>query len=309
MLLIVARLLQYSGALVLLGSALFCMYGSGDGELLLPQIQRRQWPRRILVIAALSAMAGTVLWVMAETVLFSGEPADGTDPAAVWVVFSETRFGRVCLLRLGLLFISLVASGVIVRRNVLLGTQAVLASVILATFAWTGHGAMTAGWPGAIHLGGDLVHLWAAGVWIGALPPLIILIWQAHRSRFPGDARAAQRGLEWFSAIGSAVVAALIVSGLINSWFLIGVANSRAVSGTSYGRTLLVKLGLFAVMLVLAAANRFWLTPRLRTSQSTDTLAALHALRLSVVAETATAVLVLGVIGVLGTLAPPISGE
>jgi copper resistance protein D len=78
------------------------------------------------------------------------------------------------------------------------------------------------------------------------------------------SARAACYGLDRFSAIGSAVIVSLILSGLINSWFLIGVANWRALFTTAYGVALLIKLALFALMLALAAMNRFRWAPRLR---------------------------------------------
>jgi putative copper resistance protein D len=56
-------------------------------------------------------------------------------------------------------------------------------------------------------------------------------------------------------------VATLVVSGLVNSWFLVGSLSSLLT--TLYGQILLCKLALFAAMLALAAANRFWLVPRI----------------------------------------------
>ena len=202
----------------------------------------------------------------------------------------------------------------ITRLKTLWGVQAALATAVIATFAWTGHGAMGSGWPGAIHLGGDVLHLWVAGVWSGALLPLGILILGALRSQQSDDTHAACYGLDRFSAIGTVVVATLILSGLINSWFLIGISNWRALFTTTYGMALLIKLGLFALMLVLAAMNRFRLAPRLRHELADDkedrsTAAPLRALKTSVFIETALAVLILSAVGVLGTLAPPISGE
>jgi putative copper resistance protein D len=84
---------------------------------------------------------------------------------------------------------------------------------------------MDSGWSGAIHVAGDVLHLLVAGVWFGALAPLGILIFGALGSNESADARAACYVLDRFSAIGSAVIGLLILSGLINRWFLIGVAN------------------------------------------------------------------------------------
>jgi putative copper resistance protein D len=105
----------------------------------------------------------------------------------------------------------------------------------------------------------------------------------------------------------------LIVSGLINSWFLIGVTNWRALFTTAYGFALLIKLVLFALMLVLAAMNRFRWAPRLRhgleNERHPSTLASLRELKTSLSIEIALAALVLLAVGVLGTLPPPASGE
>jgi putative copper resistance protein D len=229
-------------------------------------------------------------------------------------VFSETRFGRACLWRLGLLLISLAACWSFARLSNLWRVQVALGTLVLATFAWTGHGAMDSGWQGAIHAAGDVVHLWAAGVWLGALLPLGILIIGALRSEDSNDeARAVAYGLDRFSAIGSVVIASLIVSGLINSWFLIGVSHWFALFTTAYGVVLLIKLVLFALMLGLAAMNRLRFAPRLRHELEhkldRGTSARLRALKTSVSIETALATLVLLAVGALGTLAPPISGE
>jgi putative copper resistance protein D len=41
-----------------------------------------------------------------------------------------------------------------------------------------------------------------------------------------------------------------------------GMSTCFALIGTEYGRLLTLKLALFAVILVLTATNRLWLTPR-----------------------------------------------
>jgi putative copper resistance protein D len=304
-----SRFLQFSGALVLLGSSLFCLYGV-EGS---PVPERRRSSRRVLTISALTAAAGTVLWVMAETALFSGDINEAVDRSAVWFVFSETRFGRAALWRVGLLVLAALTTRFIRRPRVLWSVTVVLGTAVIATFAWTGHGAMQSGWTGALHVGGDIVHLWVAGVWLGALVPLATAVASALRTQNRDDVRAACYGLDRFSSIGSLVVATLALTGLINSWFLIGVANWFAAFKTPYGVTLLIKLALFAAMLSLAALNRFRFAPELRSSleggHDETTLAPLRALMKSVSLETSLAALVLLSVAVLGTLAPPSASE
>lgn len=69
-----------------------------------------------------------------------------------------------------------------------------------------------------------------------------------------------------FSGMGYAAVATPVGGGVVNSWLLIG-SVSKLVQ-TSYGQILVVKLALFAGMLALAIANRFWLVPALLTTQA-----------------------------------------
>ncbi|MEO6516768.1 MAG: copper homeostasis membrane protein CopD [Steroidobacteraceae bacterium] len=309
-----ARLLQFAGALVALGASLFQGYGFRVASLQSPPMQRnRRWLRHLLLASAAAACVGTILWIMAETVLFSGDPRDATRFSAVWVVFSDTRFGRVCLLRLGLLVAFIAASATMHRARLGWVVQSILASLIIATFAWTGHGAMDSGLAGLIHATADILHLWVAGVWFGALAPITILIVLALRSVDIEDTRAAYFGLERFSAIGIAVVIALTITGLVNSWFLVGISNWRTAFASAYGQTLFVKLGVFGLMLLLAAANRFWLTPRLGAAMNhadgQRSSSSLRALRYSLLAESSLAALLVGAVAVLGTLAPPNSGE
>ncbi len=112
----------------------------------------------------------------------------------------------------------------------------------------------------AVHVASDAAHLLAAGAWIGGLVPLgsILLGYSMGDSEPSVD---VDRILLRFSSMGYVAVATLIASGLINSWLLVGSVSNLLT--TLYGQILLVKLGLFGAMLALAAANRFWLVPRM----------------------------------------------
>jgi putative copper resistance protein D len=104
------------------------------------------------------------------------------------------------------------------------------------------------------------------------------------------------------------VVATIVVTGLINSWFMVGIGNLSSLATTLYGQLLLTKLALFAVMLALAALNRFRLTPAFEHSiAAADHRGALGALRKSLAFETACVTAILALVALLGTLAPPAS--
>jgi putative copper resistance protein D len=89
----------------------------------------------------------------------------------------------------------------------------------------------------------------------------------------------------------------------VNAWFLVG--SVPALASTAYGRLLVAKLGVFAAMLALAAANRWRLTPALLAPG--DALAPgdlRRRLYRQVMVEQALGLLVLVIVAVLGTLDP-----
>jgi putative copper resistance protein D len=104
--------------------------------------------------------------------------------------------------------------------------------------------------------------------------------------------------------MGTLIVAVLLVSGTINYIFTVGLTLSGLIDSL-YGRLLLLKLGLFSIMLALAAANRFRLAPALeKAMHDVDVSDAVVALKHSLYLETGLAVCILGLVAWLGTLNP-----
>ena len=307
--LIGARLMQYAGACVLFGTPLFFLYGTRF-QIEVRVVDRWAWERRVLGIAALVALIGALTWIMAETFQLRGDETDTIGPYAVWTVLSQTRFGLACLIRIVLLMLSLAACIAIRCPNLLCRVEIFLGVAITSSFAWTGHGATQIGKTAGMHLAADLFHLLAAATWIGALLPLTVLAFRARRSGVIADGAALRQGLHAFSAIGLWVVAALALSGVLNSIFLLDLAHWRDVPSSLYGKVLLAKLVLFGAMLALAALNRFRMTPALDRAfeRPSSHASAVHAARLALSMESLLAVLLLGAVSVLGTLAPPDSG-
>jgi putative copper resistance protein D len=107
--------------------------------------------------------------------------------------------------------------------------------------------------------------------------------------------------------MGVVAVAVLMLTGLGNAGFLI--RDTHALLTTDYGRVLLLKLGLFVLMLVFAARNRFGLMPRLASPGAvvmSDADPTLSALRRSVLCEQVLGVLLLVAANILGALPPPL---
>jgi copper transport protein len=119
----------------------------------------------------------------------------------------------------------------------------VAAIALLALPMLVGHASA----PGPSHLlsvPSDLVHVLGASVWIGGLFALVALVPAGRRS----DA------VRQFAPIAVAAVVAIAVTGVLRA-----VGDLSAVSQlwtTSYGRAILVKTGLFLVILGLAALAR-----------------------------------------------------
>lgn len=135
------------------------------------------------------------------------------------------------------------------------------------------------------------VHLLAVGVWIGGLPWLLLGL-------RPDDGGRRERAAV-FAVLATVALAVVAVTGLLRA--IPEVGSIHGLFHTSFGVTLLVKAGLFLVLLGLGARNHFVLVPRVRTEEGTGGIA---PLRRSVVAEVAVAVVILAVTGVLSELPP-----
>lgn len=213
---------------------------------------------------------------------------------------------RVALLLLAALLGFLPAA----MPRVRLGLQSATSAVALASLAWTGHGAADEGSRGLIHLAADIIHLLAAGVWVGALAGLLVLL---ARTRSGGSDRAdrialAHRALAGFATVGSVAVALIVATGIMNSWFLVGFANISLLASSLYGRLLILKLLVFSGMIGLAGLNRFKLTPAITARDGALAADSIRSIRRSVALEASLALIVLGLVAWLGTLAPPASG-
>jgi putative copper resistance protein D len=300
---VAGRLLQFAAAAVLGGGSLFFLYGISPDR-------RVRWPVLLMRFAGGLGAVGTLGWLMAQAGQMGETPRAAFDPATVWSVAMETGFGRVALMRLGVFLLAFAATFSRWRGRGYWLFMAALGVAASASFAWTGHGVRDDGPAGALHLAADVLHLLAASVWIGALAALAVLAILASRETSPGAGRDSLTGLVRFSGIGVAVVAVLVASGLVNSWYLVGPSGLGRMLTSLYGQLLLAKLALFGLMLALAAANRYRHTPRLERAleASNQTGAPLRSAMISVLTETALAIVVLALVSWLGTISPPIEG-
>ena len=284
-----ARWLEFAAAALLFGAPLFFLNGIDEVEV------RRVWPRWLSPACAIAIIGGAILALGLQTAAMTGEAAKATDLKSLEEVLMGTTFGHGTGARILLAALAYVAALTAAGRGAWLLT-ALAGSGVLASFAWTGHGAADEGVKGLLHLSADVFHLLAAGAWIGALAGLMALLFRG------GSNQAVRIGLTRFSGVATLIVAVLLASGIVSVWLLIGPEHIVSGLATDYGRLLIAKVALFVLMLGLAGMNRLVLTPRLAEESASG------ALKWSIGIETAAALAVLAVVAVMGTLPPPMAG-
>lgn len=301
------RFALYANLMLLFGMPLFGLYALKGAE----RLHSNVLPVRALSIwLALLATGLSVLSIIAMTASMAGVSLFEVDRASVSSMISETPMGNAWQARmaalLGTLYLAVVLGGR--NRPTWLVLVSFGAATALASLAWTGHGAASEGIAGTRHLIADIVHLLASGAWIGALAALGVMLFRSSAKMTDDHLRLTHRALDGFSLVGTVIVGLIVASGLVNSYMLVGPAHVLSLPSTLYGQLLMTKLALFGVMLALAAANRFHLTPAFdQAIKENGTIKSIALLRRSLIFEASAALLILGLVAWLGTLEPPMS--
>jgi copper transport protein len=107
-----------------------------------------------------------------------------------------------------------------------------------------------------------------------------------------------------FSRIAMVSVLMILASGLILLWQIIGSVDG--FWATHYARILLVKLSIFAVVMLAAMKSRHWVERGLKHAVASHRTSAVRSLSASVATETVLVIAVLGAASVLVTSSPGI---
>ena len=273
--LLLTRWVHFASVFVLFGSTLSWIYAPGG------LARARRETDSLLRIAALFAAISGLGWLAAILANMAGGFAAVVDPETLALFLGDAQFGPVALARLALLAAALglaawPAGGAFWRGGLLL-----VGALLLIDQAWLGHAAQS----GAM-IAVYCVHVLAAALWLGGLPPLLLVLREAEGD----EARGVLTRFSWVAALA---VGAILLTGLLNARFHHNF-DPALWPGSDYGRVLMVKSLLVGVMLALAAANRFVFMKR----------AAWRALRLAVAAEIALGLLVLAAAALLGVTPP-----
>ncbi|EWM11301.1 LigA protein [Kutzneria sp. 744] len=247
---VLARLVDYLGIALFLG-------GSSFVALLWPAGSAVRATRRVITTGWLLGATGAVATLVLEGV-WAGAGPIGL-PLVTQVL--ATDFGRVWLaiallwLLAGVVLADLLQRKELAARSVAWRTGALAVGLgLLRAVGLTGH---TSDAGTALVEIADLVHLLGMALWIGGLAVLLFGVLpraQGPRS-WPRVVPAATHDSRWSASARSWWPA------LVLAWQTLGSVD--ALLHTDYGRILLVKIGVLAVVLAAAQASKSWVGRRL----------------------------------------------
>ncbi|MFE9177845.1 copper resistance protein CopC [Streptomyces sp. NPDC007126] len=254
----IARYLSYLAAALLIGAAAFVALCRPPDPAPL---------RRPLVAAWWTLLAATLALLVLRAPYEAGTgPSAALDPAALRDTLT-TRPGALLLTRLGLLLpvalylarAARAARAVRVDRvdrgdrrrggRPLAAAVGVVLAVGLA-LTWAAGEHASAGIQVPVAMTSSVLHLLATAVWLGGLVALLVTLRAPRPSPDPAGVVAR------FSRTAFAAVSVLVVTGVYQSWR--GLGSWQALTGSTYGRLLLAKVVLVAVLLAAAAVSRRW---------------------------------------------------
>ncbi|WP_330339016.1 copper resistance CopC/CopD family protein [Streptomyces sp. NBC_00557] len=246
----IARYLAYLAVAVLLGTAAFVGYCRPPTAA----------PLRTPVLAA----AWTLLGTTTALYLLRAPYEEGAPPAVSLGALSHTattRPGALLLIRLALLILA----GTVIaflrarRRRLPRRTTLAVAAAVSVPLAltWTAADHASAGVQVPLAIASATLHLLAMAAWVGGLAAVLRTL---RRTSLATVAR--------FSRLAFASVTVLVVTGVYQSWR--GLGSWQALSGTTYGRTLLAKLAAVTALLLAAACSRAWTTRVARESRTAE---------------------------------------
>lgn len=278
-------------------------------------VRRADDRRRAARLSAWAAVVGIVATILAVPVqaiaVTGGGLLEVLRPAVLGEVLASS-FGQGTLVRL----VWLIVLAVFVARGAALLPCAVAAAAALGSFLLDGHQRSVE--PMWLLMGSDIVHLGAGAVWFGGLVLLVLLV----RSRsIDDDAVGAARLVSRFSSVALVSFIAVSLAGTAMSWTLVRTPN--ALITTTYGWTLMAKVGLVGLVVLVALYNRQRLVPAIAARavpaggsvdagdavETTDAVVrrsrvAWRQLRTTLTIEVSLLVAVLAVTGALVTIQP-----
>jgi copper resistance protein D len=309
------RALHFAATLMAAGVVFFIVFVAAPALRAAPGDKRLRavlWPKLAFIawFSLVLALGSGAVWLVLTAASMSGEaPADVFSGGVLETVLTQTHFGLAWTARfifaciLGATFVPLLWTK---PSPAWIDAAALLAaSAFVGALAWAGHAVGGQDVEAIVHPAADILHLVAAAAWVGALVPLALLLATADKDE--ASVAIARAAVLRFSTLGIAAVGTLLLTGIVNSWYLVG--SVAALTGSYYGQLLLAKIALFLVMVAIAAVNRERLAQRLMQSASMPateraTFGAISQLRRNATVKALAGAAVICIVAVLGTRAP-----
>lgn len=243
-------------ALLVGGAALrFCRPGRPVDATAGVEPEGARWPRSLGWGVLLTA---TVAQLFVHGPAGQGHPLTKVFDRALLSATLETREGYALVARILLLAVVAAVGEALLRRPWGAAPAAVLVLVLGTTWSATSH-ASTGSWQ-PLALLSTTVHLTAMAVWAGGLFGMVLLLGSGG-----ADADAERRVIAArFSRLALVAVAVLAGTGLYQAFR--EVSGFSELTGTSYGRLVLIKTGILAVVIAVAAVGRARLARRTANS-------------------------------------------
>ena len=166
-------------------------------------------------------------------------------------MLSNTQFGKTWIIQIDCLFFLLISIFFLKKerlKRIFIWISFILGIGLLLLKSFTSHAAASTNALFTISL--DFLHLLSASIWIGSLVALIALI---PVSRKVETMKQYLDSIQRFSKWGIMLVIVLSFSGFVGS--LSYIPNLRALLSSDYGRILLGKVLLLAIMIIFATVN------------------------------------------------------
>jgi copper resistance protein D len=181
-------------------------------------------------------------------------------------------------------------------------TLAVLALPLVASRSLMSHAAaLREG--AAVAITADAIHSIATALWAGGLMALCRILFLAAK-RWPQPASWLAEIINRFSRVALVSVALIIATGAYQSWIHVG--GFETLVNTDYGKTLILKLAFFVLMLGLGALNFLSTKPLLKNlARADDNQTSAHKISLRRIAvESIIGLLIFSATGLLTVLPP-----
>ncbi len=309
---VVARWLNFIALITVVGAAAFVLLvlprvGSQDDADTVSAFDDAATRRaaRLGLAAGIVFLISAVCRLYAEHAVVGGDVAMGTILGSFWGRIWVTQF--VIAVIVCIAFASARGS----RRGGIAWLAVAIVSVALAaTPAFSGHAIAAPGNRG-LSIALDVIHVVAAGAWLGGLLTLTVVgvpVALSIGKSTDTDARAPRglplvaRLVNAFSPLALVFAGFVVASGVIAAWMRIG--SFTALFHSTYGTVLLVKLGL--VILVLAGGAYNWLRMRGALAHRETGASAVGSFRRSAWIELTAGVLVIAATAVLVATQPPV---